>query len=155
MKIKVTKSYFEESTGTSVVTVTSPLGEFTGYAYFNDEDRKADPRIMSRYEGCLIAEIRARIMALKAEYKKISTELNVLNELQYRAAAIGYARNESLSTSLKPYNTFMAMQSDRAARKDIIYNKIEALKKALPEIVKDYYNNKKKSLAVIDNQKQG
>lgn len=149
MKIKVKSSYFEESTGTSVVTVTSPLGEFTGYAYFNS-DEDVDPRIMSRYFGCGIAETRARILALKAELNKVTTELNVLTELRDRVQIAASARNKWFYELFKPYNIFTGMYMSRWNRKENLEEEILTLQNYVSSVPKGYYEAKAKSLAAID-----
>jgi len=156
MKMKVIKSFFEESSGVSGVTLSTPLGEFSGYAFFNSKEEDgedADPRMKSRFEGCLIAEMRAKILALKAQKKKLKTELSVLNEFNSRAKEMAAARNDldRTITAVCPKRAFNAMYTSRLDELNKVEAEIKMLQKAIPKMIEDYYKSRKRSLAAIDS----
>lgn len=80
MQIKVIDSFFNETTGTTMITISTPYGIFKGQALFNAEAEKFPP---STYVGMEIAESRACIAAYNEAIKRKKAQLKGIKRLIY------------------------------------------------------------------------
>ena len=80
MQIKVIDSFFNETTGTTLVTISTPYGVFKGQALFNKKAEKFPP---SNYVGTEIAESRACIAAYNEAIKRKKEQLKGIKRLIY------------------------------------------------------------------------
>ena len=64
--MQLIESYFNETLGKSISVIKHKKKKYYGYAWVHPEDKEK----ASKYTGCRYAEIRAKIKALKAEYRK-------------------------------------------------------------------------------------
>ena len=80
MQIKVIDSLFNETTGTTMITISTPYGVFIGRAFFNAEAEKFPP---SNYVGMEIAESRACIAAYNEAIKRKKEQLKGIKRLIY------------------------------------------------------------------------
>lgn len=78
MQIKVIDSFFNETTGTTIITISTPYGVFKGQALFNAEAEKFPP---SSYVGMEIAESRACIAAYNEAIKRKKAQLKGVKRL--------------------------------------------------------------------------
>ena len=78
MKIKLTKSNFNEETGISNVVISTDLGEFNGTSKLHDEDRN----ISSSFAGCQYAEMRAVIKYMKRKMHDLDMQIKGLTDFQ-------------------------------------------------------------------------
>lgn len=79
-KIKLIDSTYDEESGISCATISTDLGEFTGYAFLNPEDKE----IASSYAGCNYAERRAVMYYYEKKLKILKNKIQVLNEVTER-----------------------------------------------------------------------
>lgn len=77
IQIKTIASDYNEDTGLSKVTLSTDLGEFTGYSKLHPEDKE----IASHYAGCRYAEMRAGIKYMKAKARIVKYQLEPLNRI--------------------------------------------------------------------------
>lgn len=77
IQIKTIASDYNENTGLSSVTISTDLGEFTGYSKLHPEDVE----IASKYAGCRYAEMRAGIKYMKAKARISKYTLDYLNKI--------------------------------------------------------------------------
>ena len=82
MKIKLTKSNFDEETGISNVVISTDLGEFNGTSKLHDEDRN----ISSSFAGCRYAEMKAIIKYMRQKIKNIQMQIKGLEDFQSNLA---------------------------------------------------------------------
>ena len=82
MKIKLTKSNFNEETGISNVVISTDLGEFNGTSKLHDEDRN----ISSSFAGCRYAEMKAIIKYMRQKIKNIQMQIKGLEDFQSNLA---------------------------------------------------------------------
>lgn len=74
MKTKLKYANFDETTGISIVTITTPFGEFTGTSRLNE----ADAANVSKFAGCTFAEMKAYVKAERAKLKQLKFKRKVL-----------------------------------------------------------------------------
>lgn len=74
MKTKLKYANFDETTGISTVTISTPYGDFTGTSKL----READAKNVSRFAGCTFAEMKAYIKAERAKVKQLKYKKKVL-----------------------------------------------------------------------------
>lgn len=77
IQIKTIASDYNENTGLSSVTISTDLGEFTGYSKLHPEDIE----IASKYAGCRYAEMRAGIKYMKAKARIAKYKLEPLKRI--------------------------------------------------------------------------
>jgi hypothetical protein len=75
---KLLESKYDKETGFSFVRISTDIGNFSGFAYLNPEDKN----IASSYLGCEIAEIRACINYYERRKSILNTKLNALYDLK-------------------------------------------------------------------------
>lgn len=112
MQIKVIDSFFNETTGTTIITVSTPYGVFKGQALFNAEAEKFPP---STYVGMEIAESRACIAAYNEAIKRKKEQLKGIKRLIFscdnNALVLRYANRikNSITTEI---NDLLAEKED-------------------------------------------
>lgn len=77
MKWKLKEAIYNQNDGYSCVTITTDLGEFSGYCKLHDEDKD----IASNFFGCKIAEMRATVKYGKAKIKKLKNKIDIIKNL--------------------------------------------------------------------------
>ena len=74
MRTRIKYANFDETTGISTVTLTTPYGDFTGTSKLHE----ADAANVSRFAGCTFAEMKAYIKAERAKVKQLKYKKKVL-----------------------------------------------------------------------------
>ena len=79
MKTKLIYAKYDRETGISTATVRNRYGTFTGTSKLREEDRFVE----SSFLGCQFAETKAIIKSLKEQRKRITIQLEALENLHF------------------------------------------------------------------------
>ena len=77
MKWKILNADFNKETGISKVNILTDLGNFEGKSKLHEEDKD----IISNFEGCRYAELRAVVKYIKAKIKNQKIKVNTIKNL--------------------------------------------------------------------------
>ena len=77
MKWKILNADFNRETGISKVNILTDLGNFEGKSKLHEEDKD----IISNFEGCRYAELRAVVKYIKAKIKNQKIKVNTIKNL--------------------------------------------------------------------------
>lgn len=77
MRARLKNSNFDETTGVSTVTISTPYGDFTGTSKLHEDDEHH----VSKFAGCRFAEMKAYIKAEKAKLRELYLKRKWLCEI--------------------------------------------------------------------------
>ena len=75
--MKLVYSYFDETTGESIVKLADRYGSYVGKAFLHPDDSN----YKSKYMGCGLAERRAAIKGLKNRRRRVKIKLNTIENI--------------------------------------------------------------------------
>ena len=144
MKWKIVNADFNRETGISKVKIITNLGEFEGSSKLHEEDKD----IISNYEGCRYAEIRALIKYFKAKIKNQEIKIKTINNLIGNMEKLyNYAKNTPEARFIR--KQYYIEQKNLQDLKDIL-NKLE---EKVYNDMQEYRKNYQQFIEKVNNKK--
>jgi len=143
-KIKTLDTYFDEN-GISYATIMTELGAFNGTCKLHDEDKD----IVSEFQGCRWAEMRAGIKYLQEKVKLLKIKVDTLENLINTLSLVKGYEKDSVEARYLRKQYFINKNEYQIKKKNI-----QKIKENLYNSMKYYRKDKEDFLNKIQNKKE-